>query len=280
MITLVAALIVSIGAPISNPESVTGVWESRSSPAQPSIAGLAIQINTAIDGQATTLRHTEQRIEGVNIVTYVRDREHSKRTWWNTSMQGTFDWHDNHLRLHEEEALGDPFDVNLDLVFDPRKSAWSGSFANPDFSGTVLLKRPDYQEPKSPVGIWRSGEVAQGQFECVHLGMATDGQLVIWADFIRLPGFVHYSAQYPPPVTADESYGVLMNDPNVRFRPGVWIFDLATDLGGEFIAGKLSDDGATFTGESTHYGNGIYPVNGPYARPFRWQRVNGSSCAI
>lgn len=261
---------VKIGASVSHPEAITGAWEAWISPTL--TVGIAIRLITNVDGAPATLRGKEQRVRFVSIITYTRDLDRSRRTWWNSDVPAEFDWQNNHLRLRQARTGNDGYDVDLDLVFDPAKSQWKGTFKNPDYSGQVVLKRPDYISSKhSPVGTWRWDS------ECIHVGMGIDGRLLIWNDDINLSGLVIYGANGTrPPEKTDEGYGEFAEDTRLRFGGLRWMFDLGNGLGGEFITGRLSDDGSTFSGESTHYGNG---VSDGQAHLFTWERVKGDSCA-
>lgn len=268
---------ISIGTSVAHPEAITGAWETWISPSM--TVGMAIGLIATVDGAPATLRNMKQKLRFIRIVTYTRDRERSRSTLWNSDVPGDFNWKNNRLRLHQIRTGNVPYDVDLDLVFDPATSQWKGFFKNPDFAGQVILKRPDYKSSKSsPIGTWRWGAVGDSEFSCLHVGMGIDGQLLIWSDFIELSGRVIYGANGTrPPAQTDESYGVVFaEDPRLRFGGLRWMFDYSNGLWGEFISGQLSENGSTFSGESTHYGNGIGDGR---AHPFSWERVMGDSCA-
>lgn len=267
---------VAIGASISNPEEITGPWEAQTSPAR--TVGFSIGVIATVNGPVTTLRGARQSVRFIRLITYARAIDRQQRTWWQSEIPGNFELHNNRLRFHQERNGSSLFDVDLDLVFDPVKHQWSGSFKIPDFSGQVVLKRPDYiSSPSSPIGTWRSGSTANGQFTCIHVGMGVDGQLVLWTDYIALPGFYHFANGLHAPARTDETYGYLLDDPRLRSGGLRWMFDFTNGMWGEFITGRLSEDRSTFSGESTYYGNGYSDGK---AHAFDWERVTSGSCAI
>jgi hypothetical protein len=262
-----------VGTSIARPEAISGAWEARL--ASGDTVGLSIALIATVDGAATTLRGVQQQIRFINIVTYLRSGDHTKRTWWHSDMPGDFSFQHNRLRLREHDRVAS-LAVDLDLVFDPQQSRWTGLLRNAETSQNVVLLRPGGAEPTAPIGTWRWAPSGDGQSYCIHIGMGADRRLVMWSDVITLNGLFQYTNGQHPPARTDEMYAELAQDPMERRVGNGWRFKLGGWLGGSNITGELSDDGSTFAGEQMHYGNGVQDQH-PHA--FVWQRVAGTSCA-
>jgi hypothetical protein len=268
-------LSVSTGDTVVHPEEITGAWESWIDPV--TTVGIDIYLVETVEGAPTTLRGADQKVRFLRVTTYVRHGDQSQRTWWSYDVPARFSWREGHLTLHQTRTANDPYDVDLDLLLDPAKSQWTGRFNSLGISKNVVLKRPQYVPSKSsPVGTWKGGD--SPDFECMHIGMGIDGQLVVWSDGLSLTGLVIYGANGTrPPVKTDESYGMLSSDTMLRFGGKRWMFDYGNGLWGEFITGQVGNDGSVFSGEATRYGNGISDGR---AHSFAWQRVQGDSCEL
>jgi hypothetical protein len=265
----------NVGDMIAHPERVTGAWEARL--ASGSTLGLSIALIATVDGTATTLRGAKQRIRFIRIIAYLRRGEQTRRTWWHTEVPGNFDWKYHRLRLHETSVPEDTSTLDLDMLFDPIKSQWEGTFKNAEFSGHIILSRPGATEPKAPVGTWKSAPYGEAQSSCIHVAQGDDGRLIIWEDVTTLDGLMHYVNGLHAPAFSDEIYAELLEDPQERRIGDRWQFRLGNQLGGEDILGELNDDGETFSGEARHYGNGVEAPGNP-AYPFTWHRMDGMSC--
>jgi hypothetical protein len=278
-----AAQVVSPGSVVLHPEEITGIWETGWPSSADTVLsshgvlGLSVALITTVPGTTKTFSGTEQKIQLIRIVTYLRHGDHSDSTVWWTGALGNLDWRDNHLRLHAVGSRNGPEPVDLDLVFDPAESRWSGSFKSPTFSGNVSLRRPLRGEPTAPTGTWKWSPNASGQSHCIHIGLGVDGRLVIWEDVLTLNGLSQYANHLHAPERTGESYGELSDDPMEQRLASGWRFRVGNGLGGDTFTGEVSDGGLTFSGGSKHFGNGIYGPNGP-PTPFIWHRVEGDSC--
>jgi hypothetical protein len=257
---------------LARPEETTGAWETRLPSGK--IFGIAIAVVATVDG-APTMIPAVQQVSFLRVITYVRDGDRSTRTVWRAGNPGAFDW--VHLRLHAVSGLG-PSDADLDLVFDSARSRWSGSFHDVQVSGNVILERPRGAEPKAPIGTWKWAPSGDAQSYCLHVAMGEDGRLVVWRDVITLSGLVHYGDGVHVPERTNESYGELQLDPLAERVGDRWRFQVYDGMGGERVSGELSADGATFSGEESHFESGVSDArHGPY--PFIWRRIPGVSCA-
>ena len=203
----------NIGASIARPEAITGAWETRLASGE--TVGLSIALSTTIDGAATTLQGAQQQVRFIRIVTYLRSGDSTTRTWWHSNMPGDFNFQHNRLRLRENTRAASAA-VELDLVFDPRKSQWKGSIKNAETSQNVVLLRPGGADPTAPIGTWRWAPSGDAQSYCIHIGMGADRRLVIWDDVITLEGLITYVNGQHAPAQTNEMYAELANDPMER----------------------------------------------------------------
>ncbi|MDQ2679555.1 MAG: hypothetical protein M3Y21_00810 [Candidatus Eremiobacteraeota bacterium] len=161
--------------------------------------------------------------------------------------------------------------MDLDVVFDPGKDTWRGTMQNEWFSGSVTLQRPFVPHIGFPIiGDWIEGTASSGSFTCHHVALGADSALVIWSDYIDLPGFIIYGANGTlPPASTREWYGSLDMDPELKNVGSSLLFLTGTDMGGDIVLGEVAVDGATLAGSSAHFGNGV--SNGAF-NPFTWRR--------
>jgi len=264
---------VTIGTAITNPWPITGAWEQRSAIGR--AVGFNIEIGTEIDGAPESIAGIPQRVMQIWIVTYVRAGGRSQRTLWSNEMPAQFSWQNNHIVLHQPAAGEDGKRVNVDLVFDPRKGAWSGTLQNEWFSGSVELQRPLVPHTGFPIiGDWLWD--TSGGFTCFHVALGADSSLVIWSDRIDLPGLVGYANGMSPPPSTWEWYGELDMDPEMRDVGSNMLFFTGTDRGGTIFLGNVAADGTAFVGSFAHFGNGL--SNGTFNNPFTWRR-SAPDCA-
>jgi hypothetical protein len=261
---------IRIGASISRPERITGAWEMRLASGE--IFGLSLELHTTVDGAPTALEGTEQQIRFIRIVTYLRIEGHTDRTMWYATLPGDFHWQRNHLQLQAGGA-------DLDLVFDPLASRWTGTVKRSDFSGPVVLDRPSNTLPQAPTGVWNSSPPSSDHFGCIHVAMGNDRRFVLWMDYINLSGLARYGTGQTPPPRTDEIYGELLQDPKEERVGGLWRFDLTNGMWGTHVAGKVDGEGTRFSGEDTNFGEGYFLPGNP-SRPLVWQRELGSSCTV
>jgi hypothetical protein len=273
MITIVAAISipanVRVGSIINDPQAISGAWEQAIGLGK--VVGFDVEIRTAINGAPKTLAGATQTLDFVWITTYVRSQGRSQRTFWNTETPARFSWEANRLVLSELESSISPQQVSLDLTFDPKDSEWRGRLQNEWYAGDVVLRRP--YEPHvgyKIVGDWLSGSPRNVDYSCKHLALGADNSLVIWSDYIGLPGIVNYISGMSAPQTTSEWFGVLDMDSEMKNIGTNTLFFTGTDMSGDVVLGSVSQDGSVFSGQLAHFGNGI--ANGAF-NPMAWQRT-------
>ena len=258
-----------VGSAIANPQSATGAWEQRSGLGQ--AVGFDVEISTEVSGAPKSLTAVSQHIVQIWITTYVRTNGRSQRTFWSTGYAGTFSWRNDHLVFHQP-PIGTAKAVSLDVVLDPQTDTWNGTLQNQWFSGSVALRRPFAPHlGYRIIGDWIAGRASGGGVACTHIALGADSSLVMWNDYVSLPGFITYgpSGTAPPPTTR-EWYGSLNIDPEKKDVGLNMLFFTGTDRSGAVVLGRVADDGRTFTGSSANFGNGY--SNGAF-NPFTWRRT-------
>jgi|GEM_PF-4868697 len=271
MIPAVAAISIpaniTVGSAITSPQPITGAWEQRTALGQ--AVGFDIEISTEVPGAPKSLSGITQRVVNIWIKTYVRSNGRSQRTFWSSGFGALaqLSWHNNHLVLHQPTAY--PKAVDLDVVFDPRKETWRGKMRNAWYSGTVALSRPFEPHVGFPIiGDWITGSASSDSFACHHIALGV-GALVIWSDYLTVPGFTIYDNGTSPPSSTPEWYGDLDMDAEMKDLGTNMLFFTGTDMSGDIVLGKVAPDGATFVGSWAHFGNGI--SNGAF-NPTTWRR--------
>lgn len=120
------------------------------------------------------------------------------------------------------------------------------------------------------IGDWIEGTAGSGGFACHHVALGADSALVVWSDYIDLPGFIIYGANGTvPPSSTREWYGGLDMDPELKSVGSNMLFFTGTDMSGDIVLGDVAAGGTTFAGSSAHFGNGL--SNGAF-NPFTWRR--------
>ncbi|MDP9016961.1 MAG: hypothetical protein M3N19_01400 [Candidatus Eremiobacteraeota bacterium] len=260
---------VTVGASITNPRPITGAWEQRTTLG--SVVGLNIEISTDALGAPKSLQGVTQRVMKIWIKTYVRKNGRSQRTFWSNGYDAQFNWQKDHLVLHQPAGEEDGKPVDLDVVFDSRADNWRGTLQNEWFTGKVQLGRPYVPHIGFPIiGDWIEGSARSSGFACRHVALGGDSGLVIWDDYINLPGFIIYGQNGTvPPLSTPEWYGNLDMDAEMKYVGDSLLFFTGTDMGGQIVLGNVAADRATFVGSSAHFGNGI--SNGAF-NPLTWRR--------
>ena len=237
---------VSLGSAITNPRAITGAWEQRIALGQ--VVGFDIELHTV--GET-------QDIDYIWIATYVRNQGHSQRTFWSTQVPAQFAWQRSHLVLHEPAMSNETPPVALDVTFNPKKSEWAGRLQNAWYAGNVRLTRPFVPHIGYRIigdWIWGGG----GGYSCKHIALGSDSALVIWTD-INISGN-----------SAGVWYGDMDMDPEMKDIGTNMLFFTGTDLSGDVVLGKVTEDGNEFDGQSAHFGNG--ESNGTF-NPMKWRRT-------
>lgn len=258
---------VELGQKPAPPAQIAGPWEDLVAPQK--VAGFSLEIITKEDGTVGFLR----------LDTYVREQGKTKRTYWSsgTSNPGTLALRSGRLSFRQPSNIYSPFDVALDLSYDSSKSAWKGSFQNPNFSGQVVLRRPSLTSSSAPAGTWRtysyvsidkSGRRGR-DYACTNIGVGEDGALVLWSE----SGGATFLGTEP----INGVFGELNDDSHAERYANDWSFTAGTSLGGDKVTGALSSDGSSFGGYLEHFGNGLFDPSHPQ-RPFVWTRMPNFSC--
>ena len=102
------------------------------------------------------------------------------------------------------------------------------------------------------------GTAGSGGFACHHVALGADSALVVWSDYIDLPGFIIYGANGTvPPSSTREWYGALDMDPELKSVGSNMLFFTGTDMSGDIVLRDVAAGGTTFAGSSAHFGNGL-----------------------
>lgn len=255
----------AVGSSVSHPETITGHWEMPRP--EGSIVGLSISLGTSAPDQANPPDAVSWRIDSAYILTYVRDGPNVDPRYWSDNTPADMSWDRDHLRLHAVSRDGAASDI--DLVFDPAKSQWQGSYTNAGYTGAVVLTRPGRSDRTAPIGTWIPG----GYFSsfCVHVAMGADGHLVVWQDVFSRSEQARWVNNVQQPVRRSGWFGDSYEDETPRRVGEGWRFTVGTSWGGENVEGALSADGTFFSGGETHYGNGVTARGNPPV-PFTWSR--------
>jgi len=261
----------AVGGPLDQPAQVAGPWEGLVAPGE--IAGISLHVIDNADGT----------VRSVYLGTYVRKDGKTTRTWWSSPGTGTdaFDLQSGGLHFRQSRNQGAPFDVALDLSYDPAHRVWKGSFSNPLFSGQVVLRRPNMQAAMTPTGTWRTDSVLTiwpsqrvREYGCLNIGLGQDGALVLWSEDHNV--FLGLDKDKRP--IFGDSFGEMLDDPQTTRYVNEWSFIVGTGMGGYRFTGIVSSDGLAFGGfSSDHYGNGVVAWGHPQ-RPFAWTRMLDLTC--
>lgn len=170
---------------ITHPELLAGLWETFG-------AGLG-----AIDGFDVVLftrtRASTEYLSTIELRIHHIENLQEKVGWYTVNEGKIATWDGKRLRLDFDPSTVDQPSLHLNLVFDPEKQEWSGTFNRTGLARQVLLKRPGAlsDRPASPlVGDWylhsdRSRPIPPGAFYedfCLHLAQRSDGSFTAWTD--------------------------------------------------------------------------------------------------
>ncbi len=170
---------------ITHPELLAGLWETDGD-GLGAIDGFDVVLFTRMRASIEYLSTIELRIHHI---------ENLQEKWgWYTVNEGKIaTWDGKRLRLDFDPSTVDQPSLHLNLVFDPDKQEWSGTFNRNGLARQVLLKRPGALSNRlaSPlVGDWylhsnRSRPIPQEAFYqdfCLHLAQRSDGSFTAWTD--------------------------------------------------------------------------------------------------
>jgi len=170
---------------ITHPELLAGLWETDG-------AGLG-----AIDGfdvvLFTRMRGSTEYLSTIELRIYHIENLQEKVGWYTVNEGKIATWDGKRLRLDFDPSTVDQPSLHLNLVVDPDKQEWTGTFNRNGIARQVLLKRPGAipHRPASPlVGDWylhsdRSRPIPPGAFYedfCLHLSQRSDGSFTAWTD--------------------------------------------------------------------------------------------------
>jgi hypothetical protein len=170
---------------ITHPELLAGLWETDGN-GLGTIDGFDLALFTRIRASAEYLSTIELRIH------HIENRQ-EKWGWYKVNDGKIASWDGKRLRLDFDPNTADQPSLHLNLVFDPDKQEWRGTFNRNGLAQQVLLKRPGALSNllASPlVGDWylhsdRSRPIPRGAFYedfCLHLAQRSDGSFTAWTD--------------------------------------------------------------------------------------------------
>jgi len=206
------------------------------------VAGFSLEVMT----------NEDQKVRELRLDTYVRKAGQTTRTYWSSGTPGEFVMRTGELHFHQEHTASAPFDVTLDMTYDPSDLAWKGSFRNPFFTGPVTLRRPTFRYPQAPVGTWRTFSQVSiwptrrvNDYGCLNIGVGDDNAFVLWAESYNV--FVGTATLAKP--LFEDVYGELYEDSHSERYVDQWSFVAGNSNSGGRITGALSSDGVSFGGE-------------------------------
>jgi hypothetical protein len=255
------------GFVIDHPERLSGSWEVKGDHA---IYGLHIQLTTRVDGAPITLIGVQQIFHSALIEVYERTgptRKVGDGNWISDESPQLL-WTDRHLVFKQATTQIGP-EVQLDLIFDPVSTSWSGRFRRGTFDRAVTLLRPHPETgaARSPfVGTW--SRPAPGNNNCIHIVQTGSESLAAWSDDLATPGASRYANGIQPPVETFERYGSIALVEAVS--PRAMLIELKALTAGccsITYAGKLTPDGKEI--QSGQSGSAIRD---------NWTRMRGDSC--
>ena len=183
---VITALQAAQGRPIAHPDQLAGAWETVRTPG---IDGIFLSISTHV---RDTTAQSETGSQSVQIRLY--HREAGKETWgWYVAARpgaqnepAVLD--EEHLRLR---AVSDG--PVIDVVFDPAKQRWTGTWTRDGKSQDVMLERPHAAPgalPNDLLGDWESLPDSVDPWRAptrLHIYESADGAITAWMDrFIAL----------------------------------------------------------------------------------------------
>lgn len=258
---------VEMGQSPTTPAQVAGPWEALVAPSE--VAGFSLQIIT----------NPSKTVRFLRIDTYVRKDGTTTRTWWSSGSDGAFVLRTGLLSFHQVASKDSPFDVALDMTYDPDEISWKGTFRNPYFSGRVVLRRPSFTSSSALTGTWRTYSAVsidqsggrRNDYGCDNIGLGQDGALVLWSEFHNI------FLGTPTEQVYGDLFGELYNDSHAQRSGSTWTFTADNGMSGDDVTGTLSTDGSSFTGFGKHFGNGFADSN-PLGHPLAWTRMPNFSC--
>jgi hypothetical protein len=175
-----ALAVASDEPPVQHPELLAGAWETAGAAG---IDGIFLSIRTHVQGATT---QSETSSQDVQIRLYHREADKETGGWYVAGSGAVFDG--NRLQLH---AVSDG--PVIDVVFDPVKHRWTGTWTRAGKSQDVILDRPHAQPGAVPnvfVGDWEGLPDPVGPSLAVtrlHIYESGDGALTAWIDRVIAP---------------------------------------------------------------------------------------------
>jgi hypothetical protein len=168
-----------------DPGLLAGPWEGRSGD---DLVGVYLKIITTLKGSAEYLTHLDVRV----------DRRIDMDWGWYEFDGRVAIWNGTRLKIGHSDQVTHK-ETNVDLVFDPKNEAWTGTFGP---NQPVRLKRPGTSfQPLDMVGVSSNGsELAVWnspffgtwkpevlghtniQAECLHVAVRRNASPVAWLD--------------------------------------------------------------------------------------------------
>jgi hypothetical protein len=207
-----------IGQLVSYPEHTSGLWEAADG--QGGAVGLHVVLATAIQGAPKSLVDVPQRLHSFLIGAYQRKGsvvQLGEQSYFNESADSGASWDGMHLILKRSPQASGEQMIDVDLTYDRREDAWTGSFQRGRFSANVKLRRPalaSAQQLSPFVGTWSIKKL--GMNSCLHIFQQADGKLTGWSDDLLLTGLSKYASGLKPPEQTLERYGDLVKVTQVK----------------------------------------------------------------
>jgi hypothetical protein len=253
------------GTVVNHPEQFSGLWESDDG--HGGAVGINLELTTEIKGLPRSFAGWPQYWYSLQIGVYQRHgtEQHIGDSNWVVDDSSESEFDGRRLTVKSPSVP-----IDLTLVYEPEKEAWSGWFHRKSFSGQVVLKRP---KPGPGVantrlaGTWLEGS---NHRTCLHVTKQFDGGLAAWSDRLSLSGLDRYAPGIVPLSRTSERYGVLAS----AEEPGQGVLKIG---GSPYTASpvwpplilKLSAKGDRLTGK----------MEGADDLPSAiWQKVQGDSC--
>lgn len=182
----VAVVTASHRRPIAHPDQLAGAWETVR---VPGIDGIFLSISTHV---RDTTAQSETGSQNVQIRLYHREAGKETWGWYVAAGPGAQDepavLDEEHLRLR---AVSDG--PVIDVVFDPAKQRWTGTWTRDGKSQDVILERPRAAPgalPNHLLGDWESLPDSVDPWRAptrLHIYESADGAITAWMDrFIAL----------------------------------------------------------------------------------------------
>ncbi len=190
------------GQSISNPEALSGVWETGDG--HGGAVGIELTLTTSVSDDVRTSEGGPETWEALQVGVFhrfsSRIRLGDENYFYDSPQGGNVRYADGRLVLHVGWA-------DLDLRRTP-EDGWSGLLHRKDVDGQVVLKRMNNSSGRvSPlVGTWRLRQ-DEARFACLHIVQTGADAFSGWQDLHVISGLLRYAPQVKRPPSAIQTYG-------------------------------------------------------------------------